>query len=136
MSRRAPCTAGALALLVALSLGPSPLAAQWLSPQSDKDLRLTWNSERIGPSRVLILGDVQNLSRLPASRVVLKAEGFDEAGKVVRRARVYVTGDIPPRGSSNFEIRLVPAGSERQYRVAVESFEFVDPRRGGAGESP
>ncbi len=131
MSRRAP---GGLALLVALGLSAIPAGAQWLSPQSDKDLRVTWNSERIGPSRVLILGDIQNLSRLTAYRVVLKAEGLDESGKVVSRARGYVSGDIPGHGSSNFEIRLVPAGSERQYRVTVESFEFVDPMR--RGESP
>jgi len=127
MSRRAP---GVLALLVALGLSAIPAGAQWLSPQSDKDLRVTWNSERIGPSRVLILGDIQNLSRLNANRVILKAEGLDESGKVVSRARGYVSRDIPGNGSSNFEIRLVPSGSERQYRVTVESFEFVDPARG------
>ena len=131
MSRRARRV---FALLVVLGLGAAPAGAQWLSPQSDKDLRVTWNSERIGPSRVLILGGVQNLSRLAASRVVLKAEGLDESGKVVSRARGYVSGDIPGHGSSNFEVRLVPAGSERQYRVTVESFEFVDPTR--RGESP
>src|SRR3990170_8762235 len=133
MSRRAPRV---FALLVVLALGASPAGAQWVSPQSDKDLRVTWNSERIGPSRVLILGGIQNLSRLPASRVVLKAEGVDESGKIVSLARGYVPRDIPAQGSSDFEIRIVPSGSERQYRVTVESFEFVDPRRGGAGESP
>ncbi len=136
MSRRALPAAGILALLLPLGAGVAPVTAQWLSPQSDKDLRVTWNSERIGPSRVLILGDVQNLSRLPATRVILKAEGLDEAGKVISRARGYVPRDVPAQGSSNFEIRMVPAGSEKQYRVTVESFEFVDPRRGGAGESP
>ena len=133
MSRRA---LRVFALLVVLGLGAAPAGAQWMSPQSDKDLRLTWNSERIGPSRVLILGGIQNLSRLPASRVILKAEGLDESGKIVSRARGYVPRDIPAQGSSDFEIRIVPSGSERQYRVTVESFEFVDPRRGGAGESP
>jgi len=131
MSRRA---LRVFALLVVLGLGAAPAGAQWMSPQSDKDLRLTWNSERIGPSRVLILGGIQNLSRLPASRVVLKAEGLDESGKIVSRARGYVSGDVPAHGSSNFEIRIVPSGSERQYRVTVESFEFVDPAR--RGESP
>jgi len=131
MSRRA---LRVFALLVVLGLGAAPAGAQWVSPQSDKDLRLTWNSERIGPSRVLILGGIQNLSRLPASRVVLKAEGLDESGKIVSRARGYVSGDVPAHGSSNFEIRIVPSGSERQYRVTVESFEFVDPAR--RGESP
>jgi hypothetical protein len=128
------CAAALLAFVVAFGPGAGPAAAQWLSPQSDKDLRVTWNSERIGPSRVLILGNVQNLSRLQASRVVLKAEGLDESGKVVSRARGYVSTDIPGQGSSSFEIRLVPGGSERQYRVTVESFEFVDPTR--RGESP
>jgi hypothetical protein len=128
------CALGVFALLVALGPGAAPAGAQWVSPQSDKDLRLTWNSERIGPSRVLILGGIQNLSRLPASRVVLRAEGLDESGKVVSRARSYVSGDIPAHGSSNFEIRLVPSGSERQYRVTVENFEFVDPTR--APQSP
>lgn len=136
MSRRAPHAAGALALALALSVGVSVGTAQWLSPQSDRDLRVTWNTERIGPSRVLILGDVQNLSRLLATRVVLKAEGLDEAGKIVSRARSYVSRDIPAQGGSSFEIRLVPAGSERQFRVTVESFEFVDPLRRGSGESP
>ena len=131
MSRRA---LRVFALLVVLGLGADPAGAQWVSPQSDKDLRLTWNSERIGPSRVLILGGIQNLSRQPASRVVLKAEGLDESGKIVSRARGYVSGDVPAHGSSNFEIRIVPSGSERQYRVTVESFEFVDPAR--RGESP
>ena len=135
MSRRAPRAAGALALALALSVGVSVGTAQWLSPQSDRDLRVTWNTERIGPSRVLILGDVQNLSRLLATRVVLKAEGLDEAGKVVSRAR-YVSRDIPAQGGSSFEIRLVPAGSERQFRVTLESFEFADPLRRGGGESP
>ncbi len=135
MSRRAlgPGALSVLAFLVALGLGVSPTVAQWLSPQSEKDLRVTWNSERIGPSRVLILGDILNASALPASRVVLKAEGLDEGGKVVSRARGYFS--VPPRGSSNFEIRLVPSGSERQYRVTVESFEFAEPGR-GRPESP
>ncbi|MBI3031368.1 MAG: hypothetical protein HYY64_17855 [Candidatus Rokubacteria bacterium] len=131
MSRLA---AGVAAGLVALGLAAAPAGGQWMSPQSDKDLRLTWNSERIGPSRVLILGGIQNLSRLPASRVFLRAEGLDGSGKVVSRARGYVPGDVPAHGSSDFEIRLVAAGSERQYRVVVESFEFVDPTR--RGESP
>lgn len=132
MSRRA---APVLAALLALGAGVPPVAAQWMSPQSDKDLRVTWNSERIGPSRMLILGEIQNTSRLPASRVLLRAEGLDDAGKVVSRARGYVPADVPPHGASRFEIRLVASGSERQYRVTVESFEFLEPGR-GRSESP
>ena len=113
----------------ALLLGAEPVTAQWYSPQSDKLLELSWNAERLGPSRVLILGDVQNLGDQPASRVILRAEGLDQNGKVVSRGRGFVPQQIPPRGSSAFEIRLVPAGVEKQYRVTVESFEFLEPAR-------
>jgi hypothetical protein len=123
-------------LLGAALLGPgAPAAAQWFTPQSDQDLKLSWKAERVGPSRILILGDIRNLSSLPASQVVLRAEGLDESGRVVSRARGYVSGSIPAGGSSPFEIRLVPAGRERQYRVSVDAFEFADPRGGGA-QSP
>ncbi|MBI4607955.1 MAG: hypothetical protein HY726_02965 [Candidatus Rokubacteria bacterium] len=126
MSKR-PVVAGALAL--ALMLGVCPAAAQWYSPQSDRLLRLNWSAERLGPSRMLILGDVQNLSDQPATRVTLRVEGLDQTGKVVSRARGYVQGDIPPRGASPFEIRFIPSGAERQYRVTVEFFEFREPLR-------
>lgn len=118
---------GALGLVLTLMIGVCPGEAQWYSPQSDKLLRLTWSTERLGPSRILILGDVQNLGEYPATRVILKAEGLDENGKVVSRARGSAQQQIPPRGSSPFEIRLIPSGSERQYRVTVESFEFLEP---------
>ena len=125
----------AFTLALALAIGAWPVAAQWYTPQSDKLLKLTWNAERLGPSRVLILGEVQNLAEHPASRVVLRAEGLDQDGKVVSRARGSVQGEIPSRKASPFEIRLIPSGSERKYRVTVESFEFIDPtaRRPEAG---
>jgi hypothetical protein len=118
---------GALALAVPLILQVSSGRTQWYRPQSDRDLKLHWNAERLGPSRVLIVGEIRNLSAQPAGRVILLAEGLDQAGKVVSRARGYVAGELPPRGASNFEIRLVPSGSEQQYRVTVDYFEFVDP---------
>jgi hypothetical protein len=43
---------------------------------------------------------------------------------VVSRARGYVSGSIPSHGSTSFEIRLLTSGSERRYRVQIESFEF------------
>ncbi len=131
MSKPAPgpraLRVGALALALPLILGVSSGSAQWYRPQSDRDLKLSWSAERLGPSRVLILGEIQNLSAQPAGRVILLAEGLDQAGKVVSRARGYVTGELPPRGATNFEIRLVTSGSEQQYRVTVDYFEFVDP---------
>ena len=131
MSKLAPGShalrVGAVALSFPLLLGVAPGAAQWFTPQSDRDLKLNWSAERLGPSRVLILGQIQNFSAKPAGRVILLAEGLDQAGKVVSRARGYVLGEVPARGASNFEIRLVTSGSEQQYRVTVDYFEFVDP---------
>jgi hypothetical protein len=118
---------GALALAFPLLFGVSVGVAQWYKPQSDRDLRLSWSAEQLGPSRVLILGEIQNLSANAAGRVILRAEGFDQAGNVVSRARGYLMGELPPRGASPFEIRLTTSGSERQYRVTVDYFEFVDP---------
>lgn len=125
---------GAGALVLTLMVGVWSVSAQWFTPQSDRLLKLTWNTERLGPSRMLILGDVRNLAEHPASRVVLRVEGLDENGRVVSRGRGYVQGDIPPKGSSSFEIRFIPSGAERQYRVTVEFFEFLEPR--GRAESP
>ena len=132
MSKAMP---GAVALALALTIWWSPGAAQWYAPQSDRDLRLTWVIETIGSSAVRIVGNVQNLSDLPASRVVLRAEGLDQAGRVISRGRGAVAREIPARGSAPFEVRLSPVGKEEKYRVTVELFEFVEPRRGRA-ESP
>ena len=118
---------GVVALSFPLLLGVAPGAAQWFTPQSDRDLKLNWSAERLGPSRVLILGQIQNASGNPANRVILRAEGLDQTGRVVSRVRGYVLGEVPPHGASNFEIRLVTSGSEQQYRVTVDYFEFVDP---------
>jgi hypothetical protein len=80
---------------------------------------------------VLILGEVRNGSTQPCERVVLKAEGLDENGRVVSRGRAYVTGTIRARSSAPFEIRLSAAGSERRYRVEIEAFEFATRPEGG-----
>jgi hypothetical protein len=105
--------------------GVGPATAQGSVPQWDPLLRLTWTAERLGPSRALILGVVRNLSEQPASQVILRAEGMDHDGKPVSRAPGFLPGEIPPRGSSPFEIRLALSGPEKQYRVVVEFFEFV-----------
>lgn len=125
MSRRL-AGAVALALVLPLLLAPASVPAQWYIPQSDRDLRLTWNVERLGPSRALVMGEIQNLSDSPASGLVLRAEGLDGSGRVVSRARGFVGAEIPPRGTSRFEIRLTTSGSEQRYRVSVDAFEFAE----------
>jgi hypothetical protein len=117
-------------LLAALLLSApwvAPVFAQTytFTPQSSKDLTLTFQTEREGASRVLVLGEVRNGSSQPCERVVVRAEGLDENGRVVSRGRAYVTGTVRSRATVPFEIRLSSAGSERRYRVEIEAFEFV-----------
>ncbi|HET7876789.1 MAG TPA: hypothetical protein VFN71_14800 [Methylomirabilota bacterium] len=98
--------------------------AQTFTPQSPTALSVTFSTERAGGTRVLIFGEVRNSANHPAERVTLMAEGLDESGRVVSRSRGYVSGLVPSRGSAPFEIRLLSAGSEKRYRVQVESFQF------------
>src|SRR5213594_1023108 len=77
-----------------------------------------------GRPRVLVFGEVRNSNTAPAQHVVVVAEGLDESGRVVSRARGYVLGVLPSRGSAPFELRMLAAGSEKRYRVQIESFEF------------
>jgi len=119
-----------LRLLAAFLLAPlwaAPVYAQTytFTPQSSKDLTLTFQTEREGASRVLILGEVRNSSSQPCGRVVVKAEGLDENGRVVSRGRAFVFGVVPSRGSSPFEVRMSSPGTEKRFRVEIESFQFV-----------
>lgn len=121
----------AVGLLAGLGVAPALAQTYTFTPQSARDLTLTYQSEREGGSRVLILGEVRNGSSQACERLVIKAEGLDETGRVVSRGRVYVGGSIRPRGSAPFEIRLSSSGSERRYRVEIETFEFAAPRPEG-----
>ena len=112
-------------LLVAFWAAPAVAQTYTFTPQSSKDLTLTFQTEREGGSRVLILGEVRNTSAQPCERVVIKAEGLDENGRVISRGRGYVTGTIRARSTASFEIKLSSSGSERRYRVEIETFEFV-----------
>jgi len=112
-------------LLAVLWAAPAFAQTYTFTPQSSKELTLTFQTEREGGSRVLILGEVRNGSTQPCERVVVKAEGLDENGRVVSRGRAYVTGTIRARTTAPFEIRLSSAGSERRFRVEIETFEFV-----------
>ena len=118
-------------LLVALWVAPAFSQTYTFTPQSSRDLALTFQSQREGGSRVLIQGEIRNSSTQTAERVMVKAEGLDENGRVVSRGRVYVPGTIAPRGVASFELRLSSSGSERRYRVEIETFEFGSNRNAG-----
>ena len=113
------------AVLLVASMVSLGAGAETFTPQSPAGLNVTFTTEKGGGTRVLVFGEVRNSTNSPAQRVVVVAEGLDETGRVVSRARAYVTGTISSRGSAPFEIRLNSAGSEKRYRVQVESFEFA-----------
>jgi hypothetical protein len=112
-------------LLAALWTVPVLAQTYTFTPQSSKDLTLTFQTQKEGAARVLVQGEVRNASSQPCERVVVKAEGLDENGRVVSRGRAYVTGTVRARSTAPFEIKLSSAGSERRYRVEIEAFEFV-----------
>lgn len=112
-----------LALALTLTLVARAPAQMIYTPQSGAGLSVHFQSERMGPSRMLLFGEVRNSSGTTFERVILLAEGIDETGKVVSRARAYVPGTISPKGNASFELRLLAAGSERHYRVTIESFQ-------------
>ena len=97
---------------------------QTFTPQSSSGLSVSHTAEKAGGSRVLIFGEVRNATNSTAERVTILAEGLDESGHVVSRGRTFVSGSVPSRGSDPFEIRLLASGSERRYRVQIESFQF------------
>ena len=129
-----------LVLLLAAPMDSLAAGGETFTPQSASGLNVTFTTEKGGGTRILVFGEVRNVTTAPAQRVVVLAEGLDENGRVVSRARAYVFGTISSRGSASFEIRLNAAGSEKRYRVQVESFEFSSGTGGAGGgrqtESP
>jgi hypothetical protein len=115
-------------LLVAALLWLAPGAtvdAQTYSAQSPSRLAVSFTTERVGSGRVLVYGEVRNGASSACERVIVSVEGLDDNGRVVSRGRAFVFGVVPSRGSSSFEVRLSSPGSERRFRVEIESFQFV-----------
>ena len=109
---------------VFLALGPAA-RAQTITPQSSSRLAVSYTTERVGGGRLLVYGEVRNGSNSSCERVIVSVEGLDENGRVVSRGRAFVFGVVPSRGSSPFEVRMSSPGSERRFRVEIESFQFV-----------
>ncbi len=108
-----------------LFAAPAVGIGQTFTPQSPAGLSVTFTTERAGGTRVLVFGEVRNSNTSSAQHVVVVVEGLDDTGRVVSRARGYVLGVVPSRGTAPFEIRMLASGSEKRYRMQIESFEFV-----------
>jgi hypothetical protein len=112
-------------LLIASAGVTAPARAQQsFTPQSGAGLTVSFTTEKAGGSRVLVFGEVRNTTNNAAERVVVSAEGLDDTGRVVSRGRSFVSGTVPSRGGAPFEIRISASGSEKRYRVQIESFQF------------
>lgn len=109
---------------ILLALSPAAWA-QTFTPQSSSRLTVSFTTERVGSGRVLVYGEVRNGSNASCERIIVSVEGLDENGRVVSRARAYVVGVVASRGTSPFEVRMSSPGSERRFRVEIESFQFV-----------
>ena len=99
--------------------------AQTYSPQSPSRLAVSFTTERVGSGRVLVYGEVRNGASSACERVIVGVEGLDENGRVVSRGRAFVFGVVPSRGSSPFEVRMSSPGTEKRFRVEIESFQFA-----------
>jgi hypothetical protein len=115
---------GAAALL-ALCLAAPAARSQTFTPQSASRLTVSFTTERVGGGRVLVFGEVRNGSNAACERVIVSVEGLDDNGRVVSRGRAYVFGVVPARSSSPFELRMASPGSERRFRVEIESYQFL-----------
>ena len=113
---------GAALALVTLC---ATVEAQTYSPQSPSRLAVSFTTERVGSGRVLVYGEVRNGASTACERVIVGVEGLDENGRVVSRGRAFVFGVVPSRGSSTFEVRLSSPGTEKRFRVEIESFQFA-----------
>ena len=123
MSRRALLSAIGALLLGSLAAVP-PARPQTYTPQSASRLTVSFTTERVGSGRILVFGEVRNGSNNAAERIIVRIEGLDDGGRVVSRGRAYVVGTVPARSSAPFEVRMASPGSERRFRVEIESFEF------------
>ena len=92
-------------------------------------LRVDWSSQP-RTRGALIAGYVFNDNGTPVADVLLRIEGLDGEGHVVRTSTGYVFGTVPAFNRTYFEVP-VPAASS--YRVAVSSFQWMKGGGGGAG---
>ncbi|HYB70824.1 MAG TPA: FxLYD domain-containing protein [Candidatus Bathyarchaeia archaeon] len=114
-------------LMVASILALTTVAEAQTSytPQSSSRLTVSFTTDKIGGGRVLVYGEVRNGANAACDHVIISVEGLDENGRVVSRGRAYVYGVVAGRGSAPFELKLASPGTEKRYRVEIESFQYV-----------
>ncbi|OLC32253.1 MAG: hypothetical protein AUH81_16560 [Candidatus Rokubacteria bacterium 13_1_40CM_4_69_5] len=89
---------------------------------AEQFFKLDWGAgERQG--RPNVYGSLLNDWGFPATRIMLKVESLDAAGRIVNTTAGYVAGQVTPGTRVYFEVP-VPAAVP-SYRVSVWSFDWI-----------
>ncbi len=120
------------ALEIAWQAGPAPaaedvpsMANQEPSPRlADRLFRVEWTAGASGQGQTRIIGYVYNESEHDAANVQLRISDLDASGHTVRSVIKPMGDPIPAAGRVFFDLQV--AGTSPSYRVAVESFGFMD----------
>lgn len=117
-------------LLFLLTLAPVP-GARPAGARSDfgggrpeeRYFAIEWSRTIDRRGRTVLQGYLTNRADLWVTRVVLRVEALDAAGRPVAAGTGWVGGDVPARGRVYFEV-LAP-GPGAAYRVTVQSFDWL-----------
>ena len=119
------------ALAIAWPAGPvaatenEPPANQESSPRlSDRLFRVEWTAGASGQGQIRIIGYVYNESEHDAANVQLRISELDVSGRTVGSVIKRMGDPVPAAGRVFFDLQV--AGASPAYRVAVESFGFMD----------
>ena len=119
------------ALAIAWPAGPvaatenEPPANQESSPRlSDRLFRVEWTAGASGQGQTRIIGYVYNESEHDAANVQLRISELDASGRTVGSVIKRMGDPVPAAGRVFFDLQV--AGASPAYRVAVESFGFMD----------
>ena len=120
------------ALEIAWQAGPAPaaedpslVANQESSPRlADRLFRVEWTAGATSQGQTRIIGYVYNESEHDAANVQLRISDLDASGRTVSYVIKPMGEPIPAAGRVSFDLQV--AGTSPSYRVAVESFGFID----------
>src|SRR5213593_326309 len=110
---------------VAAAAEDVPPANQESSPRlSDRLFRVEWTAGASGQGQTRIIGYVYNESEHDAANIQLRISELDASGRTVGSVIKRMGDPVPAAGRVFFDLQV--AGASPAYRVAVESFGFMD----------
>src|SRR5437899_9482824 len=110
------------ALAIAWPAGPVSAADD--VPLADRLFRVEWTAGASGQGQTRIIGYVYNESEHDAANIQLRISELDASGRTVGSVIKRMGDPVPAAGRVFFDLQV--AGASPAYRVAVESFGFMD----------